>query len=169
MDITAKDIISPLRQLPPPGALPSVSADMPLVDMLPRLLDAPGRELAVADGDTTLGVADQTSMLEGLGRMIAPRDDSSVVTVECAAGEYSASRLAHAVEDSDAHLVDLWTVPARDGRVSVTLRVRHTDPTAVCRSLERYGYEVTAAHGHDGVAAEIAAERLLALQMMLNL
>lgn len=167
-DMTARDVVSALRQTPPPGALPEVEASLPLVDVLHRLLEAPGRELAVTEGTEVLGVADQTSVLEGLGRMLVARDDSSLVTVECGAGDYSASRLAHAVEDADAHLVDLWSAPARHGRVAVTMRVRRSDPTPVCHSLERYGFEVVASHGGHGIDAEVSAERLLALQMILN-
>lgn len=167
--MTARDVISPVRQAPQAGILPSVEADMPLVDVLHRLLDAPGRELAVTSRGEVMGVADQTTVLEGLGRMLAPRDDSSVLTVECPASDYSASRLAHAVEDADAHLVDMWSVPAPDGRVAVTLRVSHLDPSSVAHNLERYGYEVTSAYGDTELDAEVAAERLLALQMMLNI
>ena len=167
--MTARDVISPVRQAPQAGILPSVEADMPLVDVLHRLLDVPGRELAVTSQGQVMGVADQTTVLEGLGRMLAPRDDSSVLTVECPASDYSASRLAHAVEDADAHLVDMWSVPAPDGHVAVTLRVSHLDPGSVAHNLERYGYEVTSAYGDTELDAEVAAERLLALQMMLNI
>ena len=74
--MTAKEILSPGKTVADrmPGRI--VEADMPLLELLPRLLDAPGREVGVSDGETTLGVVDQTSMLEGLARMIAARDDS---------------------------------------------------------------------------------------------
>lgn len=166
--MTARDVLSPRHQLRAPAPLRSVSADMPLVDVLPRLLDAPDRMLGVADGGVPLGVIDETSLLEGLGAMIAPRDDSSVVTVECRPEDYSASLLAHAVEDADAHLVDLWSVPAPDGRLRVTLRVRHTDPSTVVHSLERYDFHVTDAYGADYADAGLACARLSALQLYLN-
>ena len=65
-------------------------------------------------------------MLEGLARMIAARGDCSEVTVECRPEDYSASQLAHAVEDSGAHLVDLFSSPPADGHIRVTLRLRHS-------------------------------------------
>ena len=166
--IKAKDVISRTHIAADSFSGPRVPEEMPVVDVLPRLLDAPGRILGVGDSDHFAGVIDQTSLLEGLGMMIMPRDDSSLVTVECAAGDYSASRLAHAVEDSDAHLVDLWSAPAENGKVRVTLRIRLNDPTPAVHNLERYGYEVvdTASAGYQD--AEVAFERLLALNTLLN-
>ena len=88
--MTAKEAISPYRHLAAMAGEPSVmgsvgprrtvSADEQLVDVHPKLLDAPSRELRVADGDRELGVIDTRSMLEALGRMIAARDDASTLT-----------------------------------------------------------------------------------------
>lgn len=143
---------------------------MPLLDIIPRLLDSAQRQLIVADEGETLGVIDQTSLLEGIGRMIAARDDCSIITIECVPQDYCASMLAHAVEDSDAHLVDLLTSPAENGMLRVTLRVRHSDPTAAVRSLERYGFTVVEAYssGNSIQSMEIATERLLSLQALMN-
>ncbi|MDE5806720.1 MAG: hypothetical protein K2H76_01270 [Muribaculaceae bacterium] len=146
----------------------SVPGEMPLVDVLPRLLDAPGRILGVEEDGERVGVIDQTSLLEGLGRMIPVRDDSSLVTVECAPADYSASRLSHAVEDSDAHIVDLWSAPAENGKIRVTLRVRRSDPTPTVHNLERYGYDVVDTSSAVYQDAEVAWERLLALNTLLN-
>ena len=168
--MTAKEILSPGKTAAERRPVRMVEADMPLLEVLPRLLDTPGRELGVSDGGVSVGVIDQASKLEGLGRMIAARDDCSMITVECRPEEYSASLLAHAVEDSDAHLVDLFTAPSDDGSIQVTLRVRHRDPSAAVRSLERYDFHVVDAHASEGGLrdAEVAAERLLALQTLLN-
>lgn len=168
--MTAKEILSPGKTMANGSPVQKVGADMPLLDVLPRLLDAPGRELGVDDGGVSIGVIDQASALEGFGKMIATRDDCSVITVECRPEDYSASMLAHAVEDSDAHLVDLFTVPSDDGNIIVTLRVSHQDPSSAVRSLERYDFHVVDAYGSGNVVrdAEVAAERLWALQTLLN-
>lgn len=168
--MTAKDILSIRKPSDSEVPLVKVEADMPVIDVIPRLLDCERRELTVVEGDENLGIIDQTSLLEGIGRMIAARDDCSVITVECTPEEYSASALAHAVEDSDAHLVDLFTAPAENGLLNVTLRVRHSDPTSAVRNLERYDYHVIDAHssGDTIQSMEIATERLLALQALMN-
>ena len=168
--MTAKDILS--LKLKSTSCLPSekVEWDMPLLDILPRLLDSKDREIAVEEDGEIIGIIDQTSLLDGFGRMIAARDDCSVITVECAPEDYSASIIAHAIEDSDAHLVDLFSAPGDNGHIIVTLRVRRSDPTAAVRSLERYGFLVLEAHsaGDDIQRMEIATERLLSLQALMN-
>ena len=166
--MTARDAISPV--ILHSAALPvrSVEPDMPLVDVLPRLLDAPGRLLEVRDSGLPLGTIDETSMLTALGVMLAARDDCSLVTVECRPEDYSASLIAHAVEDAGVHLVDLWSVPAEGGGLKVTLRVRCMDPSPVVHSLERYDYAVTDVHGGDYSDPALTRERMEALQVYLN-
>lgn len=72
-----------------------------------------------------------------------PREESTVLTVVCHPSDFSASTLARAVEDSNAHLVNMnVTGTVRDdGRMTIELRtsLRHSDPTI--RSLARYGFE----------------------------
>lgn len=164
----AKDVIS-LTQWKR-GGLPSrcVGADTPLLEVLPMLLDTPDRRLTVQDGKNVLGIIDESSMLTGLGLLLSARDDSSEIVVECAPHEYSASLLTRAVEDADAHVVDLISHPDRDGRIRITLRVRHSDPTAAVRSLERYGFDVVEFSGPKYASAVVSDERLSALQLYLN-
>ena len=169
--MTAKDIISFQKPDVSRGVNAKIDSEMDILDVIPRLLDSRNRELTVIDEEgRDLGIINQSSLLEGIGRMIAPRDDCSVITVDCAPEDYSASVLAHAVEDTDAHLVDLFTSPAENGRLTVTLRVRHSDPSAAVRSLERYDYHVVEAHSsaNSMQSIEIATERLLSLQALMN-
>lgn len=167
--LTANDIMHPAaaRDIARPPRR-NVTPDTSLPDLLGQILDTPDRKLGVADGQRLLGTIDAGAMLEGLGHMIAPRDDSSLICVECHPGDYSASALAHAVEDADAHLVDLWTTPTDHGSIRATLRVRHTDPSACIHNLERHGFNVTRSVGASYADADIARERLLGLQALLN-
>lgn len=168
--MTAKDCISPLATEPRSGAVRAVEASLPVLEVLPRLLDAPEHILAV-DAEPSgrrLGFIDEHSLLEALGSLIAARDDCSTIVAECAASDYSASAVAHAVEDADAHLVDLLTAPTAAGRLRLTLRVRHSDPSAASRSLERHGFDVVEMYGASTGDAALAAERLMGLQLLLN-
>ncbi|MDE5843626.1 MAG: hypothetical protein K2H35_07830 [Muribaculaceae bacterium] len=165
----AKDVLSPRMSESPLLPMRSVDSEMPLLEVLPHLLDAPGRMLGVSKEGEEIGFIDEGSMLDGLGTFIAERDDCSVLTVECLPSQYSASSLAHAVEDADMHLVDLMTHPAEGGMLRVTLRVRAEDPSAAIGSLERYGYRVTEGQGHGrNVDAELLAERIASLQALMN-
>ena len=168
--MTAKDIMMPRLSDKDPLPQISVDAEMPVMDILPRLLDSPIHELSVTESGEFIGRINESSLLEGLGKMIAARDDSSVITLECDPRNYSASSIAHAIEDTDAHLVDLLSMPGENGKLKVTLRIRHSDPSSAVRSLERYDYHVIEAHGSDDKlhTMEIATERLLSLQALMN-
>lgn len=149
--------------------LPSVSGGMHLLEVLPMLFESGERRLRVTDdNDSQIGLIDSDSMLEALGRQIAPRYDCSLIELVCAPHDYSASMIARAIEDTDAHLVDLFTVPSDDGSLHVTLRIRCEDPTAAVHSLERYGYTVTDSFGHGNIEASASLERLLALRALIN-
>lgn len=151
-----------------PGSIPEVSADMPVVDLLPRLLDSPSHTLSVSDGEREIGVVTETLLLEGLAREFSRRDDCSIITVSCAPEDYAASRVATAVEDAGVHLLDLWTGSTPDGQTSVTIRVRCDDPSTVVHSMERYGFETLSVYSPSFSDAEKAMERFLALQAYLN-
>lgn len=78
-------------------------------------------------------------------RLFPPLPESSELTVECRRDAYSASAIARAVEDADAHLLNLNVTSADPGpdEVSVDLRISHRNTGSVARSLERYGFRVT--------------------------
>lgn len=80
-----------------------------------------------------------------LTRMHPERSDASELTVTCPAPQYSASQIARAVEDCDAHLLNLDVTAdvTADGDTIIELRVSHRNADAVARSLARYGYTVT--------------------------
>ncbi|MBD5337217.1 MAG: hypothetical protein HDR95_07930 [Bacteroides sp.] len=167
--MTARDIISSLKPAEPIGtALATVEASMPVIDVLPRLLDTPDHRIGVSDGEQLLGVIDTESLLAGVARLLPARDDCSVIEVECVPADYSAALLTHAAEDADVHVVGLWTAPSADGRIRVTMRLRCEDPTHVVRNIERYGFDVVETHARVDSAFEMASRRLRELQLYLN-
>ncbi|MDE7402795.1 MAG: hypothetical protein K2M87_05225 [Muribaculaceae bacterium] len=166
----ARDAIALQRGLGESAGSERVDAGMHLLDVLPRLLDAPDRILNVDNDGEFIGVIDSDSMLEALGRQISSRGDCSVVEVECAPADYSASHLARAVEDADVHLVDMFTTPIEHGLLRVTLRVRCEDPEAVVHHLERYGYTVSDSFAHgESLLPAVALDRLLAVRKLIEL
>lgn len=87
-----------------------------------------------------------------LDRLFPRNDDASVLVVTCHASDYSASRIARAVEDCDAHLLNLNVTAETRGEgswLTVELRVSVRNAASVARSLERYGYSVVAFSGPD--------------------
>lgn len=167
--MTAKDIISPLRSAESTPFNATVEANMPVVDVIPRLIDAPGRVLGVMEHGVPVGVIDESSLLDGLGTMFPVRDDCSVIEVVCAPADYSASLLTHAAEDVDVHVSALWTSPLPEGKLRVTMRLLCEDPMHVVRNLERYGFEVTSTYSRSDSELALAARRLEELQLYLSI
>ena len=79
-----------------------------------------------------------------LDRLFPPVDEGSQLLVAVSPVDYTASTVARAVEDTDAHLINLNVLADRSGadELMVHLRVDRRDGNAVARSLERYGYRV---------------------------
>lgn len=70
--------------------------------------------------------------------------ESTDLLVSCPPADYSASAMARAAEDCDAHITHLHLLSQRaeNGDLMTALRVNRVDGLAVARSLERYGYRV---------------------------
>lgn len=106
--------------------------------------------------------------------LYAPAAEASHLLVCCRRADYSASRIAQAAEDVDAHVLNLNVTALRPDDmpadcVVVALRVARREALSVVRSLERYGFDVLdfdgASQADDETARERAAELLRYLEM----
>lgn len=79
-----------------------------------------------------------------LDRLVPPMTDGSTIIVAVDPSDFLASRMARAVEDTDAHLLNLNVTAERTphDELIVHLRVDRRNGDAVARSLERYGYRI---------------------------
>lgn len=107
--------------------------------------------------------------------LFMPAPEACHLLVACRRDDYAASRIARAVEDVDAHILNLNLLSPRRADdeadtpadcILVGLRVGRRDASAVVRSLARYGYEVVdfdgpAVTGYDDDTARTRAEALL--------
>lgn len=88
-----------------------------------------------------------TDFRHSAARLFPLVDDTSELTLVCRRSDYSASTIARATEDCDTHLLNLNITadPSPDGNpesIVVEIRIGRRDPSAVARSLSRYGYDV---------------------------
>ncbi len=83
----------------------------------------------------------------------------------CYRADYSASVIARAVEDADAHLLNLNVTSEvlPSGEIVIDLRVSHRNAGAVSRSLERYGYTTLRVNSGTDEMNRMAAERVAEL------
>lgn len=86
----------------------------------------------------------QTPLHRSPERLFPERPDATELSISCYRGDYSASRIARAVEDADAHLLNLnlTSEVMPTGEIVVDLRISHRSASSVVRSLERYGFNV---------------------------
>ena len=91
-----------------------------------------------------------------------PVEESSRLLVGCNREDYSASRIARAVEDCDAHLLNLNVTSMGESALddSGDLRVSNRNAAGIGRSLERYGYTVLGMRSADTVDADTARSRI---------
>lgn len=102
-------------------------------------------EMMANKGIFSAGGEHETDIRHSARHLFPPLPESSELTLVCRRDDYSASAIARAVEDADAHLLNLNVTSADAGpdEVSVELRVSHRNTGGVARSLERYGFRVT--------------------------
>ena len=83
-------------------------------------------------------------MAQKMARLFPSVEDSCRLTMTCRKSDYAASIVVRAVEDCDAHVLNLnvtgETTPT--GEMLVELRVGLNNGERVARNLARYGYEV---------------------------
>lgn len=105
-------------------------------------------------------------------RLFPQQPECSELTVRCRRNDYSASAIARAVEDCDAHLINLNVTSLRGEDTDdllVDLRINHRNALSVARSLERYGYEVVELAGLDADISDAVRDRIDQLMMNLDI
>lgn len=169
--MTARDILTYDRsgELADGDTAPVVDAGMPIAALLPALLNAPHGRLSVSDCGVETGSIDMEAALRACSAMMPPRPESSVINVICTPAEFSASAIARAVEDADAHLLDMHTLPAPHGNLQVVLRISRMDPAGAARSLRRYGFTVSSTESRVNTDQEQSLVRLQALQRFFDI
>lgn len=98
-------------------------------------------------------------------------DGSCRITVGCRRSDYSASRIANAVEDCDAQLLNLNVAMDDSGvyDMLVDLRINRASGEGVARSLGRYGFDVIGVSSPDGDASPVLSERIEELLRYINI
>ena len=144
-----------------------VEASSPVSLLMERMAAGEKTVAVVEDGspDLYIGAVDTDSILRIASSLFPQLDDYTELTIVCPSGEYSASAIAHAVEDADAHLLNLNVVAGTmpNSPTTVHLRVNHSRGESVARSLARYGYDTVEMAGTPGYLNADMIERVNAL------
>lgn len=144
-----------------------VAASAPVSLLMERMAAGEPVVAIVADeaSATYLGAADREGMLRLAASLFPQLDDYTELTIACPSGQYSASAIAHAVEDADAHLLNLNVVAGTrpNSPTTAVLRVNHSRGESVARSLARYGYDTIEIAATPGLPAAEMLERVNSL------
>ncbi|MCH5220390.1 MAG: hypothetical protein J1F20_07440 [Muribaculaceae bacterium] len=108
---------------------------------------------------------------ETLTRLMPDYPESTRFTVVCRRKDYSAGRIARAVEDCDAHVLNLNVTSDNVGEdmVCVDVRIDRTDASSIVRSLERYDYLVTGFEDIERVVSDSERQRVAEVLRYLEL
>lgn len=117
-----------------------------------------------------LGIIDRQSMLKAVATLFPQLNESTELTITCPPSQYSASAIAHAVEDADAHLLNLNVTAGTEPNslTTVVLRVNHSRGESVAKSLSRYGYETIKIAVPNGITSVEMVDRVRELVHYLN-
>ena len=97
-------------------------------------------------------------------------NENSLIILEVAIKDYTLSEIARLVEDNNARIVRLETLPLEDGmNLLVSLKVDVIDISSVLRSFERYSYEIVYYFMREGDMNEVYKDRLNELMHYLDI
>lgn len=105
----------------------------------------------------TKEIAVKDKIFDRLDVFFPQNPESSRLLLACRTADFSASRIACAVEDCDARLLNLnvTSLTLEADELAVALRVSHRDPSRVAASLERYGYRIVSLESCPGSRADV--------------
>ena len=96
--------------------------------------------------------------------------ENSLIILDVAIKDYTLSEIARLVEDNNARIVKLETLPLEDGlSFLVSLKMDVIDISAVLRSFERYSYNVVYYFMRKGEMNETYEDRLKELMHYLDI
>lgn len=103
--------------------------------------------------------------------LFPPQPEASDMLVACRRDHYSASAVARAVEDADAHLLNLNVTALRadpddTSTLILALRVSRRDVASVARSLARYGFDTLDFDDPDGASSDLDDARTRAAELL---
>lgn len=118
----------------------------PIINNLLTILNAKDEIMSFLASATGLDTESSQGRLEAL---MPSGSECSELLVAVSPGDYSASHVARAVEDCDAHLLNLNVTGARTGAGEpvVHLRISGASARSVVASVERHGHRVIAYTG----------------------
>jgi acetoin utilization protein AcuB len=98
--------------------------------------------LPVTQEGRVIGIVTETDIVELFLRAMGAGEPSSRLDIFLPQGNEALADAVHSVEEAGAAISSIVTLPGRDGRTEVVVRVRTINPGAAIKRLEAQGYAV---------------------------
>ncbi len=123
-------------------AVITVGPMLPVEEAARVMLKEKVSALPVTEHGKVVGIVTETDVLDLFLRAMGAGEPSSRLDVVLPEGSTGLADAVHAVEDAEASISSIVTLPARTGRKEVVIRVRTINPGPAIKRLEARGYVV---------------------------
>lgn len=125
-----------------------------------KMLQHEVRLLPVVDsGKTYIGIVEKKRVLEAFSDLLNITTKGSVITVEMQRSDFTLAELVHLIETEGARILGLTVGHSKDNEstLHISLKLSHTDTSAVTSSLKRHGYHTITENRHDLIQADFTS------------
>lgn len=167
--INLKHLSNPLKNFQLPLKRPFVINTSHIFDVMKAAVDFNVKVVPVInDSNDYLGLISAESCLRAFAVMNSIKDSGAIIEVDIPLNDYSLTEVARIVEDSDAHVLCLYTnIRQEESMVELTLKVDTTEVGGIVGAFERYEYEVKNIYNDTAYTVELK-DRYDALMRFLN-
>lgn len=125
--------------------------------------------MSIMNADMADKTIEMTESSNDVSTLFPPVEAGQMFVVACSASDFLPSRLARAVEDCDAHLVNMNVTEFGGNTSPVVAQIRTIGASRsdIIRSLERYGYFVEGED--DSTEADLFRQRVNEVLLYLNI
>ncbi len=115
------------------------------------------------------GCITQQEMIGAFARLAGVDQPGAVIILNMTIHDYSLFEISRLVEENGAKILSLFASTSPETmRLELTIKVNTTDLTSINRSLERYGYEISASFSHEDAMEELYRSRFDEFMRYLN-
>ncbi|MDA3892880.1 MAG: CBS domain-containing protein [Salinivirgaceae bacterium] len=95
------------------------------------------------ENEAYLGLITVNDLAQEISHLLSVENPGGIIVLEVKTNDYSLSEIAQIIESNDTKILSLYvkTIKTTD-KINVTIKVNHTDISAVIQTFERYNYKI---------------------------
>lgn len=108
-----------------------------------------------------LGLITINDLAHHLSHLMSTESPGGIIVLEVKTNDYSLSEIAQVIEGNDTKILSFYTRTKKTAdKVEITLKVNHTDISAVIQTFERYSYKIKSIHSENSKMDSSLKDRL---------